>query len=812
MAAALLIPGCGPTNGHAARATEGFPDAAQRYATAKRLPLDRLVDTRAAYREAERHLRGMPAHSTALGRRLDAMERTSREIRGQWKPLGPGNVGGRMRTIVIDPGDPDRMLVGGVSGGVWRTENAGGSWEPVGDDLQNVAVNSMVMSPADPRTVYIGTGEGYFREDVRGTGLPLRGGGIFRSDDRGDSWHRLPGTDTRDFWFVNDLAVSTADATRVYAATRTGVWRSRDGGEQWERILAANVQGGCLDLALRTDRGPDTLFASCGTFERATVYRNENAQAGVDWESVLSEPDMGRTSLAIAPSNQDVVYALAANNAPGIYEQGLLAVFRSTDGGGPGSWEARIRNDDVDRHHTLLLSNPVISVNSICGFGTDSYLGMGWYANVIAVDPVDPDIVWAAGVDWFRSDDGGNTWGPASYWWARGSCRDCDPPGWAHADQHAIVFHPDYDGTANQTLFVGNDGGLFRTDSARDLVDTGRAGLCDPVNTNVDWVPLNNGLEVTQFYQGQAFPNGRSYLGGTQDNGTILRSRRSGANGWVPVFGGDGGYVAIDPVDTDVLYAEFQWSQFQKSVDGGLTFFPIREGLPTPRTDDYADRSTFLFVTPLVMDPGDRHTLWTGGRSVYRTRTGGNFWEAASKTLRRRSRVSAVAVSELDRDRVAAGTDRGFIFVTDRGTTADASTRWPAKRPRAAWVTSVAFDPTDPEVLYATYGGFGGNHVYRSTNGGRRWRSLDGRGSDALPDIPVHTIVVDPDDPNRLFIGTDLGVFVSTDGGDSWEQEIAGFGNIVTEWLQFQKRGKRRFLYAFTHGRSAWVTAVKPSS
>ena len=111
--------------------------------------------------------------------------------------------------------------------------------------------------------------------------------------------------------------------------------------------------------------------------------------------------------------------------------------------------------------------------------------------------------------------------------------------------------------------------------------------------------------------------------------------------------------------------------------------------------------------------------------------------------------------------------------------------------------------------MYVTYGGFGGSHVFRSIDGGRRWRSIDGVGDAALPDLPVHVIVVDPDDRDRLFVGTDLGVFVTTDGGVGWAQENAGFGNIVTESLTLQREGSRLMLYAFTHGRGAWKVSVK---
>src|SRR5262249_30685303 len=157
------------------------------------------------------------------------------------------------------------------------------------------------------------------------------------------------------FYYVNDLIISQNDKNRIYAATQTGVWRSVDGGANWTRVLTPRnedndpITGGCLDLAIRTDKQSDVVFASCGTFEPATIYRNTDASGGGTWESVLTAPEIGRTSLAIAPSNQDVIYALASSIDFGSYELGLQAVFRSTAGGEPGSWTERVNNGNATK-------------------------------------------------------------------------------------------------------------------------------------------------------------------------------------------------------------------------------------------------------------------------------------------------------------------------------------------------------------------------------------------------------------------------------------------------------------------------------
>lgn len=704
-----------------------------------------------------------------------------------WTFLGPGNIGGRTRTLVIDPEDDKVMYAGGVSGGVWKTVDGGERWEPIGDVLTNLAVNAMAVDPRDRRLLYVGTGEGYFREEVRGTGLPLRGNGIYLTRDSGRSWQHLPSTAGEDFHWVNDLVVSVHDSNRIYAATRTGIWRSADAGQSWTRVLDPEIGSGCLDLAGRTDAPGDYLYASCGTFEQATVYRTTQAESDDPWTAVLREPHMGRTTLAIAPSRPSTIYALSASNEEGISNQGLLAVFRSDESGDPGTWSATVRNTDPVKLNSLLLTNPAPASYRDCGGSRDTVITMGWYCNVIAVDPQDPERVWAAGVDLFRSDDGGKNWGLASYWWTGRKTAS-----YVHADQHGILFHPRYDGENNQTMFALTDGGVFRTDNARAGVATGQSATCQPSKSDVRFTSLNHNFGATQFYHGAVSPDGRTFIGGTQDNGTLRGRIEAGSDGWEEIWGGDGGYVVIDPGDPDIIFAESQWGSFVRSTDGGNSFGSARAGLE----DD------FLFITPLAVDPTRPSRLWTGGRRLWRWSTESRSWWPASTTVE--GKISAIAVAPRQSDRVIAGTSTGAIYRTNRGTSADGATVWERVSPRQGWISWIAFDPVDANVVYATYAGFGGTHVWKSVDGGASWSPLDGE----LPDIPVHSIAVDPTRRDRLYLGTDLGVFVSLDGGRHWNVENTGFAPAVTETVLIV----RGSIYAFTHGRGVWRAELPPSA
>lgn len=760
------------------------PDKAIEYYRLKRLPAGEKEIPVEKYLTAKSQMDAMPQYSTAQNRFLPSRNemKASRteatpEALGTWTPLGPGNIGGRTRALLIHPTSPNIMYAAGVAGGVWKTTLSGTLWQPLTDLMANIAVSCLAFDPSNPNTIYAGTGEGVFNGDA------VRGAGIFRTTDGGANWTQLSATGTSDFYYVNDIIVSNANPQHLYAGTRTGVWRSLDGGATWSKVLS--YTDGCLDLVIRTDQATDYVFASCGTFSGGEIFRNTDAGGAGAWASVQKETGMGRTSLALAPSNQNIIYALSASTLSGTFRDGLYAVFRSTNSGETGTWTAQVRNNNALKLNTILLTNPLGSFRSECGLGANSFSNQGWYDNVIAVDPLDANRVWAGGIDLFRSDDGGQNWGIASYWWP-----EPNVPQYAHADQHTIVFHPQYNGTTNKQMFIGNDGGIFRTDDARGLVAMGVTATCNPAASGVRWTSLNNNYGVTQFYHGAVFPDGKSYFGGAQDNGTLLGTDANGVNGWREIWGGDGGYVAIDPTNPQVLYASTQRGGFRKSTDGGTTFSSIRLGI-----NDIAP----LFIAPLTMDPSNPQILWTGSQRLWRSTNGGASWSQAGVIYASDSTnlVSAIAVAPTDSSRVLMGRSFGWLHtITD----AQGAASFIGGTPRTGFVSWATFDPLNKNVMYVTYSTFNGKHIYRSTDAGENWISIDGN----LPDIPVHCLVVDPQNTARLFIGTDLGVFASTDGGNSWNVENSGFANVPVESLALNTVNGVTSLYAFTHGRGVW--------
>jgi photosystem II stability/assembly factor-like uncharacterized protein len=250
----------------------------------KEIPIER-------YFTARERMKAMPRYSTverSYLRNQTAANRADQESLASWTSLGPGNIGGRTRAMLIHPQEPNIIYAAGVAGGVWKSADGGSTWVPISDLMANIAVSSLAMDPKDPKVIYAGTGEGYFAGDS------VQGAGIFRTTDGGTVWTRLDSTANKsDFFYVNDLVVSPNDSKRIYAATGNGVWRSIDGGETWSRVLPQTVLLGCLDLAIRTDQTTDYLFASCGSLTKATIYRNTDAAGAGTWNAVHTETDMG---------------------------------------------------------------------------------------------------------------------------------------------------------------------------------------------------------------------------------------------------------------------------------------------------------------------------------------------------------------------------------------------------------------------------------------------------------------------------------------------------------------------------------------
>jgi hypothetical protein len=493
-----------------------------------------------------------------------------------WTWLGPGNIGGRIRAIVIHPTSTNTMWVGSVSGGIWRTDNAGRSWFPVNDFLANLSVSTLVINPTNPNIMYAGTGEGLNGSVGKESFTDgIQGAGVFQSVDGGVTWSQLASTANANWFYVNRLAISP-DGNTILAATNSGIWRSTDGGTTWTQRTSIRR---AFDIDFQPGDSSRAIAGELGTTNGAIGTALYSADGGQTWTPAKFSPAVsgGRIDLAYAPGLNFFVYASVDQNSGDVYQ--------STDGG---------------KNYTR--------VNTGNGF-----LGsQGGYDNVIWVNPQDPNFVIVGGILLWRSTDGGKNFTLIS-----NGMRYPDGTASPHADNHVIVAHPNFNNTTNQTVYVGNDGGIFQT----DVVKT-----ANPFN---GWAELNNNLGITQFYGAAGNAATGVIVGGTQDNGTVTFN--GGTESWTTLLGGDGGYCAADPTNPNYFYGEYINLEIFRSSNGGRENSAISiycDPAQINPNGSVCNSSTGIgdagsnganFIAPFILDPNDANTMLAGGLSLWRS-------------------------------------------------------------------------------------------------------------------------------------------------------------------------------------------------
>ena len=636
-----------------------------------------------------------------------------------WEALGPGNIGGRIRSLAFDPDDANRIYAGAVTGGVWLTEDAGAFWAPTDDFMANLSVTTVIFDPSDSNVIYAGTGEGTFNADY------VRGLGIFKSSDKGETWGPLATTQNDfDFYWVNRLTALN-DGSRLLAATHTGIWRSDDDGENWDPVYT----GRSNDVNVNPS---DDLKLVAGLWGSA-LY---SLDGGVTWLEASGFEDVsGRTEVAYAATDPNIVFASIDNSSGEIY--------KSTDGG---------------------------QTYSLVNTGSSYLGGQGWYDNALWVDPTDADHVIVGGIDLWRSNDGGVTLSKMSTWW--------QAPNSAHADHHFVIEHPDYDGTTNKRVYFANDGGVY---TAEDV---------DLAQDSAGFQELNNSLAITQFYGLGVAPNG-TIVGGTQDNGTLIY--KGDSEGWTTTFGGDGGYSAADPTDSNYLYGEYVRLQIHRSTNGGNFSSYIYDGAMTSGAN---------FIAPFILDPNNENRLLAGSTQLWVSndaKADTPTWSSVKAESSSSSAISAIAVANGNSDIVFIGHNNGELYKSTNATNAvpDWEQVGDGQLP-TRYLMRIAVDPLDSQIIYASFGGYESSNLWKSVDGGETWSDSSGVEGNAIPPAPIRTIAINPSVTNQVYVGTEVGIFTSDDSGETWNITNDGPANVSVDeliWVGDET------LYAATHGR-----------
>jgi photosystem II stability/assembly factor-like uncharacterized protein len=687
------------------------------------------------------------------------------------RAIGPATMSGRIAALDAVAGDRLTLFAASAGGGVWKSVDGGLVFSPVFDKHAQ-AIGAIAVDPSNPKTIWVGTGESWLRNSVS------PGDGVYRSTDGGDSWTRLGLEQTER---IARIVVAPKDAnTALVCATGhafddhpdRGVYRTRDAGKTWEKVLYVAPDVGCADLAM-DPRDPTTLYAGMWQHRRkpwfftsggpkSGLYRSRDG--GTSWERLtkgLPEGDQGRIAIAISPAAPSTIYATVEANK--------TALYRSDDRG------------DTWRHvsdSTAVTNRP-------------------FYFSRLVADPASAERVYKMGQGASVSDDGGKTFS------GLGGGSIYGPS--YHSDVHDLWVNP----KNPEQLVIGTDGGIYMS---YDRGSTFR---------------FVGSLPVGQFYHvsyDMAWPY--NVYGGLQDNSTWYGpSRRSGGianREWRSLTGGDGFWAFPDPTDADIVYDEFQGGNLFRVRKSTLESKDIK---PTAKAGE--PRYRFNWNTPIHMSPNEPGTIYYGAQFLFRSRDKGESWERISpdvttndpekqkqhesggltlddSTAENHCTIFAIAESPKNKNVVWVGTDDGNVQVTrDGGKTWTNVVASIQGLPKNTWVSTIEAGRFAEGAAFVTFDGHmtgdSNTYVYRTTDFGATWTAL------ATPDIRgfAHVVKQDLVNPDLLFVGTEFGLYVSLDGGKAWGQFTAGLPNVAVWDLAIHPRDHD--LIIATHGRSLYI-------
>ncbi|MFC2133031.1 T9SS type A sorting domain-containing protein [Bacteroidota bacterium] len=705
----------------------------------------------------------------------------------EWQFAGPDNIGGRVVDIEFNPQNPEIVYAAGATGGVLKSTDMGNSWFPIFDDQASLTIGDIAIDPLHPDTIYVGTGE------ANGGHNNFPGAGIFKSTDAGLTWEHigLEHIGLENTASIGRIIIDPVNPQRIFVAAvgsyfkptpDRGIYFSDDGGDNWTISLFVSDSTGAIDIVMDPT---DPNFMMAAMWERVRrpasnhlygptsgIYRTFDG--GENW-TLLDETNglpsnnafygnnpgigYGRVGLAMCQSQPNISYALINDS------KGYVGLYRTNDYG--TTWFDADIDDEFESG----------------GFD------FSWFFGQVRVHPIDPNIVYVLDISFMRSSNGGEDV-DIRYGYS-GDYRDE-----LHVDHHALAFNPD----DPDYIISGNDGGInISTDGGESW-------------SNHAHIPL------TQFYEiGIDYNKPERLYGGTQDNNTI-RTTTGALDDWSVIYGGDGFYVIVDSsveTDTTIIYAESQNGGLIKLTEipnGNMDLKGAKEGV------DGSDPVNWSM--PVVMDPNNNNVLYLGTNRIYRTINKADFWEPISEDLTNGpyqtslGTVSAIAVAPSDTNVIYAGTDDGNLWVSD-----NYGTGWNQIIDEVLplrWITRIVVDPADAGKVYVTYSGLKWMepqpHVFKSEDMGENWVNI----SSNLPDAPVNAFAVDLYNSNVLYLGNDVGAYISRNGGISWD--VLGSGIPIVPVADMKIHPVENYLVIGTYGRSMYkidlaeVTGVENQS
>lgn len=685
------------------------------------------------------------AYRNAMTTRLSESSAT-RSYDEKWWREGPTNLCGRITDLEMPEGDTSTIYAGTASGGIFISDDKGESWKSIFDDQPTQAIGDMAISKRNTEKIYVGTGE----SNAGGGSLVYDGVGMFRSDDAGNNWEHIG---LENAGSIGRVAIHPQDDDVVYVAamgalfkndSNRGIYKTTDGGMSWEQVLFVSDSTGGIDIVVHPENG-DILYAAL--WER--IKKPYNRQFGGETSGIFQSTDGGATwveltnGLPTAAEDKGRIALALSDSDPNI----LYAFYANTQGSTRGMFKS------VDGGESWVQKNTN-------GISNTSFM---WWFGRIFVHPQDPEDVYVTSIRMSRSRDGGDTWTEIF--------RD------AHVDHHAMYIHP----TRSDLVFNGNDGGV-------------NLGM----GTDYITSSYKSGLDNFQFYTCEIDPTDPSRIyGGTQDNGTNRKSDDN-TDSWSLLSNGDGFTVIVDPRNPDIIYAQFARGRMRVSFDGGMSFEGIRNGL----------EGKFNWNAPLEMDPFASEVLYTGSDKLYKSSDRGAEWKAISPSLVNDNNpagnetygsLTCIDVADHNSALIYIGTDDGNVWVTqDAGENYENISQGLPQR----WVTSIAHDPHNVEGVYVTLSGFrfgdAEAQVFYSSDKGNSWEAIGG----GLPDVPISDVLIDSLVKDLIFVASDIGVYYSENAGASWS--ILGMDMPAVPVLDLDLHSPSRKLLAATFGRGMY--------
>ena len=689
----------------------------------------------------------------------------------RYRCIGPFR-GGRSLAVTGVNDKPNTYYFGTVGGGVWKTEDGGNSWISISDSaFHSSSVGAIAVAPSNSNIIYTGMGEAEMRGNIS------FGDGMYKSSDAGKTWKHIG---LEKSYAISTIIIHPQNPDLVYACAmgnvygpnaERGLYRSKDGGMNWERILFKNDSTGCISVTFDI-QNPNTMYASLWQ-----AYRNHHSlssggsgcglykstDGGNTWKNISTQPGLpvgltGKITVNTSPSQNKRVWAMIENEHGGLF-----------------------KSDDDGEHWTRTTDNRDLRKRP-------------WYFSTIVPDPVNANTIYVLNVDWYKSTDGGVTFSKMNS---------------MHGDHHDLWIDP----KNPQRMILGDDGG------ATVSTDGG-----------LNWTELD--IPTAQFYHvnlDNDFPY--NVYGAQQDNSSIRISSASngydiGEKDWFSVAGGEAGYIVPDPNNSDITYGgeyDGQLSCYNKKSDQyrSISVYPESWFGSGAESKQYRFNWTF----PIAISPHNNKTIYVGSQYVHRTTNGGASWETISPDLTRHdpktmkpsggpitkdntgaevyADVFALAESPVKQGVIWAGSDDGYLSVTQ-----DDGKNWnrvtPAGLPDFAMISIIEPSHFDAATCYVAATRYKLSdrtpYLFKTNDYGKTWKKITGGIS-----VGDYTRVVreDPSKKGLLFAGTETGVYVSFDDGDHWQSFKQNLPVTPIHDIQIQNR--EHDLVLATHGRSFWI-------